>query len=680
MEIIERLFYICFISLLLLQAKSEVSGRELDTKQVDISANPYTVTPFSPDYRVRKHFFFEYHRQHPGSNIHAELMNLAMGLPVQGKNILRVLEKIDAREDCSDFRLNGVLRMLFQFADSKLLSPGIRRKIRESVLGFKYWPDEPGTDSMCTWSENHHILFASGGFLAGQLFPDSIFRNSGKTGRQKMAEMRPRVIRWLDLRYQTGFSEWLSNVYYTQDVAALLNLIDFSKDREIATKAAMVLDLMLLDVALNQFQGTFGSTHGRSYFGNKTDGTRESTAGIFKLLFGLNIFKTNMASISLALSQKYRLPRVIYQIAMDTTRKVFENRQRMGLRLEEAKKWGLNFNRLEDGMTFLSFEAYAHPKTIGLFMKMMDKYHWWDNSFFQPFRSQKKVINFARKLHVLPLVAGIFERDLTRNMRSEVNIYTYKTHDYMLSSAQDYRKGYGGDQQHIWNATLGSKAISFTTHPVRPVIKSPNYWTGSGNLPRVAQYKNVAIILYHISTRPGLYVTHKLKFTHAWFPKSAFDEVVEQNSWVFARKNRGYLALWSQQPYHWQTAGEWKDKEIIAPGKKNIWICELGSEAEYRNFQNFVAKISSSLLRANGLSLNYHSPSRGSITFAWDSPLFINGKPIPLHNYPRYQNSFVSAPFPADTVQVRYNGHWLRLDFGNQTRCASDYLEAPASR
>ena len=47
----------------------------------------------------------------------------------------------------------------------------------------------------------------------------------------------------------------------------------------------------------------------------------------------------------------------------------------------------------------------------------------------------------------------------------EVNTYTYRTPDYMLSTAQDYRKSFGGDQHHIWQATLDDEAVCFTTHP-----------------------------------------------------------------------------------------------------------------------------------------------------------------------------------------------------------------------
>ena len=65
-----------------------------------------------------------------------------------------------------------------------------------------------------------------------------------------------------------------------------------------------------------------------------------------------------------------------------------------------------------------------------------------------------------------------------------------------------------------------------------------------------------------------------LPFTHAWIPKNNFDEVIEKDGWVCARYQDGYLALFSQNKYYWQTEGEDEDKEIIVDGRQNIWIME----------------------------------------------------------------------------------------------------------
>ena len=647
----------------------------------------YAAEPVAPGFAERRQAFLEHVQRNPApASLKApfhEMARLAAGGTPHEGILYAALDYIDQRKDCADFVMHAVLRLLLQFADR--LDPALLDRARGTVLGFKYWPDEAsqgqdGVDSMCTWTENHQILFASAAYLAGQLCPDEVFPNSGQTGREKMEEHRQRIERWLDLRFRTGFSEWLSNVYYDEDLTALVNLIDFCQDNqdgEIRLRAAMVVDLLLFDVALNSFKGVFGSTHGRSYEAQKKWAAREDMADTQKLLFGRGQFSLegSMSAVCLALSERYRMPRVLYEMANDLDREELINRQRLGIRLDEAERWGLGFEDLEDGMVYLTLEAYTHPRTINLFARMLDAFNWWDNEFFAPFRDYRGLLDGARRLGLLPLVARLLERDITRNTREEVHTYTYRTPDTMLSSAQDYRPGYGGDQQHVWQATLGPDAVCFTTHPARREGPSPNYWTGSGTLPRVAQVENVVIAVYNVDTRPGLYVTNRLRFTHAWLPRDRFDEVIEENGWILARRGDGYLALRSQQPYHWQSEpGEDRDREIIAPGKRNVWICELGRRAVDGEFDRFVQRIARAKLSFGRLRVRYESPSQGLLEFGWRGPLRRDGEKVPLGDYPRYDNAYAQVSFPAREFAIRCEGHALELDWLSAGREASSTI------
>jgi hypothetical protein len=658
------------------------------------SGEDYTNTPFATDYGIRLQSFADYHaeRCENVSGPYGAAACLAYTGAEPGNGLLASvqgsLDKIDDRLDCADFDMSGVIRLLYRFGDSGLLTGEFLEAAGATVKGFKYWPDELADlrlrdeiDDMCTWTENHFILFSSNAYLAGQLYPDAIFPAAGHTGREKMEIFRPRILRWLDLRFRTGFSEWLSNVYYEEDLPAVLNLIDFCEDPEIAHKAAMVADLILADIALNQFRGTFGSTHGRSYERHKKNGAEESTRAVVKLLYGMNRFSFgSMAATGLALSETYRAPSVLYEMATDLKRPETLNRQRIGIRLEDAAQWGLAYDRLEDGMTFLTLEAYTHPLTIELFVRMLDEYEWWENSFFEPFQEYRWLIHLGRALGVMPELAAALEKDLTRNLRPEANLYTYRTPDYMLSTAQDYRAGFGGDQHHIWQATLGPEAVCFTTHPAKwsrdddEDGASPNYWTGNGSLPRVAQVENVAIVLYDINTDLGLYVTHELVFTHAWLPRDKFDEVLERDGWIFARKGDGYLALWSRDPYVWQDEGPDQDGEIIADGKTNVWICEMGRRAVDGSFEAFVDRIAAAFVATEGLNVNYDSPSQGQLAFSWSGDLLQNGAAVDLGGYPRYANPYANAPFPGERIRFEHNGEWLDLDWQTQERASSGYL------
>lgn len=627
----------------------------------------------------------------------------AGGTPHEGV-FAAAMDFIDARKDCSDFVMHSILRLLFwenqdwrlEIGDSRTISnlqspiskDGITRA-RTTVLAFKYWPDEPGADSMCFWTENHHILFTSAAYLAGQLYPDELFTNSGQTGAEKMAINRPRILRWLDLHFHTGFNEWLSHVYYDEDLTALLSLVDFCDDEEIVRKSTMVIDLILLDMALNSFKGVFGSTNGRSYENTKKWASNEATIDITKLLFGMGQYSSfdNMSAITLALSTNYKMPPVIEAIAQDVERPEMETRQRASINLAEAEKWGIFKDGeeqdfpFEDGMFLLQFEAYIHPRTVNTFLKMLEEYRWWQNGFFYEFEPFKKVLPLMRKSGITKPFARYFEWDFCRNTREEVNTITYRTPDYMLSCAQDYRPGFGGDQHQIWQATLGADAVCFTTHPAKVAGVSPNYWAGSGQLPRAVQIKNVVICCYNLHRKLAINVPTKLFYTHAWLPRDQFDEMVEQNDWVFARKGDGYLALRSQRPFYWKTdnpadchtdliAHDPEDvgRELVAPGESNIWICEMGRRETDGEFAEFVQKVATAVIKFNGVNVTYESPSQGRLEFGWKRPFMQNGHPIQVHDYPRYDNPYVQAGFAADEIVVTANEAYLKLDWQAMTR------------
>lgn len=646
--------------------------------------------PLSTGYELRKEAFFEETISSGSRNSYSEVMRLARGVAPDESKIQDDQDRMNERLDTADFKLPAVLWMLYAYSDSELLSEQILSNAKDAIVAFKYWPDELeteadpiDTDNMVYWTENHFILFSTGAYLAGQLYPDEVFTASGETGAEKMETFRPRIMRWLKLRYQTGFSEWLSNVYYDEDIPALMALVEFAEDEELRQLATIVLDVIYADIASNHFRGNFGSTHGRTYE-HKMSGHRDNTGSTFKLLFShdqIEFSPGNMSSSSLALSTKYQLPRVIYDMAHDVNRPEYENRQRMSIKLEEAADWGLDTSSLEDGMTFLTLEAYTHPLTIGLFVEMLDAYKWWEHSDFALFKTFEPVLRDETTRSALAVAQ---EKDLTRNMRPEVDLYTYRTPDYMLSTAQDWRKGYGGDQQSIWQATFGMDAVAFTTHPGNESLDglTPRYWVGYGTMPRAIQVKNVVISLYDVDTETVFYVTDQPLYTHAFLPKGKFDDAYKEGEWFFARKGDGYLALWSSDAdAGWlensdPENAELGDFEIIADGEKTMWICELARATDYVDFNAFKAAILSASLSADAetLSVDYASPSQGRLVMGWDGPITQDGSPLVVGDFPRYDSPFGFSEFPGNIISFRHLGQSLKLDFADRSREVSHFL------
>jgi len=630
----------------------------------------YSRTVCAETYEERKDMFIAHVLRNPGPNslksIFYELIRLSEGKgPIHQPMLDAALEYVNGRYDCADFVLSGIIRLYYQFLDSPMLTDEFRERAKEAILGFKYWPDEPGIDSMCYWTENHHIIFSANEYLAGQLFPDEVFTNSGHTGRTKIARAQPRIEKWLELRFYTGFSEWLSNVYYDEDFAPLLNLLDFADDKNIRRRSKLVTDLMLYDMAINSYYGLFACTHGRTYTKEKTHPKLESTADTAKLMFGLGTFanEDNMSAVLFALS-KYEMPQVIFDIATDTARAEHINKQRVSIKFSEAKKWGYGKMDLESAMGLLSFGGYSHPRTINHMILMLDEFRWWDNQFFLEFRPSKKILRSGRHFGLTNFIMWLYRKDYSRNVMDECNIYTYRTSDYMLSTAQAYRPSYGGDQHHIWQATLDGEAVCFTTHPGGHGMQAPNgYWHGNGFMPKAVQHENVAAIIYNTPQTKSEVMDEVLPFTHAFFPKARFDEVVERDGWVFGRKGDGYIALYSQNGYRWQTEGEYADQELIADGMQNIWLTEMGRKETHGSFAEFGQKICTAALEISGQNIRYDSPSLGRFQTGWKRGLRVAGESISIKDYKRYENPSSVTEFDADTIKIQYGAKTYTLTF-----------------
>jgi hypothetical protein len=200
------------------------------------------------------------------------------------------------------------------------------------------------------------------------------------------------------------------------------------------------------------------------------------TTTVSKLCFGLGQFRgASMSATALALSPKYRMPQVLYEISNDPTAQGMVSRQRMGTRIDEAARWGLGFDDVEDGMVWLSLEAHFHSKTLPLFI--------------------------------------------------------------------------------------------------------------------------------------------------------------------------------------------YKDRELIVDGRKSVWICELGRRATGGEFAEFVERIAAAPVEVSDLQVTYESPSQGRLEFGWTGPLMQKDVAAALRDYPRYDNPFAQAEFPAERVTFRHGDHRLTLDW-----------------
>ncbi len=273
---------------------------------------------------------------HGHSVIWPEAARYALGRydQVTESGIAELCAFIAARKDCADFGIQGLLRIMYWEREQQRLSPQINALMKDTVLGFKYWVDEPGDTVMYMGSENHRFLFHVAEWMAGQLFPTEEFTNSRMRGLYHASKGRMYITEWLRQRGRFGFDEWHSNSYFPVNIAPLINVHDFAiyEDAKLKQMAGAVLDYVFFILAADSYQGIFGTTHGRSYGMNLKYPDFEGTSSTCWLLFGngsLNKGTSGMSPVSIATSG-YKLPAILADIAGDN-KAVVESRQRQGI-------------------------------------------------------------------------------------------------------------------------------------------------------------------------------------------------------------------------------------------------------------------------------------------------------------------------------------------------------------
>jgi hypothetical protein len=140
----------------------------------------------------------------------------------QPEDLDRALFMLRNRADCADFEAVGLLNLWHADAG---WPDGLRESAKESLLGFKYWIDQPGLDAMCYFTENHQLVFHTAELLAGQTFASERFANTGWTGAEHAAHGRDMALEWIRAKLVGGFSEFDSNAYLAIDSLALVSLV-----------------------------------------------------------------------------------------------------------------------------------------------------------------------------------------------------------------------------------------------------------------------------------------------------------------------------------------------------------------------------------------------------------------------------------------------------------------------
>lgn len=567
------------------------------------------------------------------------------------------LHYISKEYDCSDFRLVNLIRIIYEYGD--VIPESVYNRLKEVLADFRFWWDDEGGNSMCYWSENHQILFASAEYLLGEYFHDMYFRKAKMYGRQLSKRGKERILNWLELRWNYGFSEFYSN-YYKEDIAALINLIDYSKDDIIKIRSTIILDLLFYDLASQGLKSNLTSVSSRAY---KSDRSANDFGGIYKGFWADSTSKVKDLGMmcGLFLSTDYHMPNVFSRIVNDTVVSIVK--QSNGLDVVDLQKYGLLGKTDKQLMMQFGMEAFINPEVIQNTIDVLSEKDMFSNAFLSDMRwLEVPLMNNWR------LVKWFIEQKKPYYLGTALNkvsSYTYRTSAYSMYTAQAYQSGNFADQHHIFGLSLDSNITIYHTHPARGkenTLFSPNFWVGYGRLPYSVQDKNINFTIYNIPPNKAFLEDELLDYTYLFIPQIISQNVVIENNYVFVNYNDVYCAFIGSSDMCML------DNLIIQKGNRQSWITEVGTIESDGNFCSFMRRIKNNKFeyKINENKLLYCTKGN-SYVVKYNDGLYVNDKKI-LIKYDGFDSPYIkSTRFEKERV-IAYGGDTLFLNFFDNVR------------
>ena len=161
-------------------------------------------------------------------------------------------------------------------------------------------------------------------------------------------------------------------------------------------------------------------------------------------------------------------------------------------------------------------------------------------------------------------------------------LYHHKTAETALGSAALYRWGDWGYQETLVHARIGREPraqvwINYPGEMVQSGYGRPSFWGGSANVPRVQQYRDLALVIFD-----G--VPPQLSFTHCWFPTLEFDDWSVEGERASARSGKGLVTIRASGPLTLQQSGASANAEIRLNGRNGLWLIRLGQGTDLEAF------------------------------------------------------------------------------------------------
>ncbi len=304
------------------------------TKKIDlfiIGNNRFSSSPYgSLEERRREALVNAVSRE---NQVFAEIAKMALGrwASLEAKTLASALEGIRNGETGSEIFLLGLLGAVIRYGSQPGFPQWLLDRIGQVALDYQYASGQKLVEPTETTAQDHEILLNTCQILAGQLYPDAVFSRNQLSGIQQRSQGEVRAVKMMHELGVKGFTDWDSRYRYTNTLVALSHLVDLAETEEVWELGSVLMDKLLFTIALNSFNGVFGSTQGHAAaVGDLKSGLLDPSSGITRLLWGMGVYNHHLAgTVSLACLTNYELPPIIVEIAASPPAELL-NREQQG--------------------------------------------------------------------------------------------------------------------------------------------------------------------------------------------------------------------------------------------------------------------------------------------------------------------------------------------------------------
>ncbi|MBR7133719.1 MAG: hypothetical protein IKD04_09345 [Clostridia bacterium] len=377
-------------------------------------------------------------------------------------------------------------------------------------------------------SENHAIMYRVARLLAAQFYNDRYFEQYNMNAAEVIAEDSKYIDEFLMYRARRAWGEFDSGCYAADIMYILHMLYMYTEDERLKKKAAMSMDLILLDMIADSKKGIYGGAHARIYEGNSLNSCVCGMYDYYCYYFGAypDYPQTNMSQ-SAALLSDYYPSEIVFKVEKNRSLP-YENKERKHLHLCDAWVGDIDYELLE------KVEGLSIDKSIYICEDYM--------------------------------LGGINHQD---------------------KYPEDVQCGwYAHHQQHEWELTLpgNGRAKIFSHHPGKPNYhNSHNHWTGDIHCCCGTHFctKDTAISMYNIVKE------EECPYINADIPLEFFDERLLEKQYIFLKHRKLGIMVWFSNDYRFVSEDLTTCFEAVSDGRKHAFICHVEPLEKYGSLEAF---------------------------------------------------------------------------------------------